>query len=126
MIMTLNALLFVLKAIEVLVVLAVLILSADFIYAEYVEWKRTARKDAEVVAGDIVYLTPDQRKANLRAAKEAEARESFFTDGYYINFDRNGQLIYRGATPPSDPDWSFYQSVDSHVDGQIFTNTEEI
>jgi hypothetical protein len=144
MIATLNVVLFVLKAIETLAVLAILCLVVDFIYFEYTQWKikdaawktktDALLEKAHAEHEAVNQLLKDSREAlvkakvreDLRQQKSDEAWGSFFDDGYFRGFDDNGRLIYRGAAAPQEPDWEFYKNVDAVVDVQIFENTKEL
>lgn len=69
----------------------------------------------------------ERRKARLRAAKEAEAWLGFDTAEYFHGFDREGALIYRGATAPTGQDWEFFsKKQDEIADEAIFTLTEDL
>lgn len=133
MITTLDVLLFCLKVILALSVLAILLLGADYLWYEYSQWKRTTetarhRADKELSAVEKVRQDAVENllKTRRREQKEAEAAKSFFMEDYFRGFDENGALIYRGATAPSDADWEFYKAVDNVADATIFTTTEEL
>lgn len=144
MIVTLDIALFVLKTAFVLCLLAMIVLAADYLYYEYLTWKKrdaawmakterliveqeTAPLAVERLLEDSrVKLAEAKAKDELRRHKEWEARESFFNEGYFNGFDQTGQLIYRGATAPAGVDWEFYQTTDAIADAQIFENTREL
>lgn len=135
----LNVLLVILYVLEIIAVLAILVIAIDYIYYELTQaiqrerdWTYTARhlvQEAEEECAKVNQLIADSvadlEKAKLRAAKENEARESFFKEDYFRGFDQNGHLIYRGATAPMEPNWDFFKVTDKIADGEIFANTED-
>jgi hypothetical protein len=140
MIISLIVLLVILKSVLALCIMTILLIAADFIYFEINtmvkrdrDWTNTSRhmiENANEETAAVNKLIDDSmanlRKAKIRAEKEAEAWQSFSNEGYYRGFNKDGKLIYRGTSASSDPDWVFYNKVDEFVDGQIFTNTEEL
>jgi hypothetical protein len=146
-IVILNVVLFVLKFIEVLAILAITVLGVDFAYAEFIEWKHkeSARKASVPVFFDLAKvahaehaavdkLLEDSRKKladaktrdELRQTKTDEAWGGFFNDDYYRGFDHDGQLLNRGAVAPSEPDWAIYGGTEQIAVVDILTNTKEL
>lgn len=140
MIIFLNVLLVILEILLGISVLGIFIIGADYIYFEialnaksgrvWIEVSRTMIQNAQEEHAHVDTLLTESseelRKTELRAEKEDEAWAGFFGEGYFRGFDEQGRLIYRGATAPMEPDWNFFTKVDAIVDGQIFTNTEEL
>lgn len=133
MVAILNALLIGLKFIEVLAVLGILAIGADYVVYEIAQSRSTTERipkhsTSEKSTKLRVEELLDDAKARLRQQKEDEARaaDPFFEDGYFNGFDSDGRLIYRGSTAPSNVDWDFFAKVDARVDADIFENTKEL
>jgi hypothetical protein len=127
MISTLNVLLFWLKVLEFLCVMAILIIGVDLAWYTFDGWhQKTTRVKAEEAAKSKVQELKKRAQARLRNQKEAEAWDGFFKDGYVFGFDINGEFLYRGEHRfPTEKAEEYSREMDKRAADQIFENTED-
>lgn len=141
MVTSLNILLYVLKTIEVVAVLAIILIGIDLAVYLARDGKPAHKKTGAIknklkvlsyktkTSVDRLLASPkkfkkERAKAKLRKAKEREAYESFFEESYVRGFDSNGTLFYRGMPAPTEKARVYYRMMDKLADQIIFDNTE--
>lgn len=138
----LTALLWFLKGILVLAVLAILVLGVDLAYYEYKGWKREDRRQKVLEVKETSSDTPnvDRLIRNAKAQKlyhdnsKEAAWEGFFETTYIRGFENNGALRNYGAQVPTRKAFRFFQQMDelaasvvpNYKDAAIFDKTEDL
>lgn len=125
MITFLTIFIIVLKAIEVIFVATLIILSIDMA----IHHKKEAREEQ---SGESYGRHTPQAVAKLKAQellrkeKEAAAHEGLFEGPYVRGFNPAGELFYRGSQVITEKGLVYYKMMDEIADSAIFENTKEI
>lgn len=138
----LTVLLWFLKGILVLCILALFAIGVDLTYYEYKGWKTEDRRQAILERKETSSDTPNvdrlirnaKGQQRYRDNSEELAWEGFFETTYIRGFENNGALRNYGVQVPTRKAFRFFQQMDElaasvvpgYKDEAIFDKTEEL
>jgi len=123
MLVFLTMLSYIMKIIEVIVILAMVLIGMDLFVSL---WREPHILRGRAAAKSKASVREMLRKEQLRREKEASAYEGFFEESFVAGFDPVGALRYRGAKVLTKEAREYYRQMNDLYDAPIFKNTKDL